>query len=157
VKNLFLVALAASILSIGGSSSYAQIERNIDEFTGKITLSTPSLKSMSLTKVIRKNDTSIYLRLKTCGSTLNVNETGAIVLFMDGTKLTFNEKVDVDAGDGDYCDYEYSAFCVLKPSDLTLLCSKRIKAFRLYIYDCEVDVGECKVFLDNANLILDAH
>ena len=156
MKYLFLVAIAITITCTGISSTYSQITRNADEFTGEVRLMTPVLEKASLSKFITYKDTSVYLHLKACGATLNVNEKGVIVLFTDGTKLTFSEKIDVKAGDGEYCNYEYTAFCSITVPELTLLSTKTIKAFRLFIYDNHLTDGEAKTFHDNANLIVNA-
>lgn len=126
----------------------SQIERIKDEFTNELKFYTPSMMDgeispVSIVKVIDKGKSVYYLSLNTIGSSVNVSKKGVIILFEDGTKWTRNEKIDVDAGsDG----FEYSAFITLSPTDLTTFSTKKIKKFRLYVYDQEVNSKNAERF-----------
>lgn len=126
----------------------SKLKREIDDFTGEIKISSPissgrQLSPMTIYKHINKSKTVYYLRLRTYGSTLNVSETGVIVLFTDGTKWIKQSKIDVDAESN---GFEYSAFINLTPTDLISFSTKKIKKFRLYIYDKEVNSSDADKF-----------
>lgn len=124
------------------------IEKSVDDFTDEIKFNTPMISNGRLTpirlyKYILKGKTTYYLSLSTIGSTVNVGESGVILLFSDGTKMTKAVKVDVDANkDG----FEYSAFFLLSQTELATLSSKKVKKFRLYIYDEEINETEADKF-----------
>ncbi len=98
---------------------------------------------MIIYKHINKGKSVYYLSLRTYGSTVNVNETGVIILFTDGTKWTRQSKIDVDA---ESSGFEYSAFITLALTDLTTFSTKKIKKFRLYIYDEVVNSSDADKF-----------
>lgn len=124
------------------------LERKVDDFTDKITISSPLLSGnrispMIIYKTMSKGVSVYYLSLSTSGNTVNVNKTGVNVLFDDGTKWNRQSKVDVEAtSDG----FEYSSFIKLTQNDLIVFSKKRIKKFRLYIYDEDVNYGEAEKF-----------
>ena len=126
----------------------SKIEKEIDEFTGVIKLSSPivennRLSSTVIYKNISKGKPSYYLSLRTIGSTVVLNETGCTVLFTDGTKWTKPVKIDVDVNsDG----YVYSAFITLSPSDLLTFSTKIIKKYRLYIFDEDIKLLSAEKF-----------
>ena len=109
----------------------------VDEFTIEIKYNSPlfngkKLSPRTIYKYLNKRKSVYYLSLKTTGITVNVNESGVIILFTDGTKWTRSSKIDVEAGsDG----FDYSAFITLSSSDITTFSKKKIKKFRLFIYD----------------------
>lgn len=135
----------------------SQLSENIDEFTNEKTISTPlteatNLASVSLMKVSKKGKPSaFYLSLRSYGNTLNVNEKGVILIFEDKTKWIKNAEIDVEAEKG---SYEYSAFITLSQNDLKLFSSKRIKKFRLYIYDTTLNAGFANKFLNYTKCML---
>ena len=152
-----LCLVIAFTISFNIESAFSQkFFRKVDEFNGSVMLTIPSLSNLSLAKYFKDNDTSIYLSLTTCGSTLNVGVKGGILLFTDSTKMVFDKEVDVKAGDGKYCNYKYSVLLRLKPEEISSICTKTIKAYRLYIYDYHLKDGEGATFLNNANLIVNA-
>ena len=126
----------------------SKIEKEKDEFTSEIRFSSPlmsgsQISPMIIYKHINKGKTVYYLSLRTNGITVNVNESGVIILFQDGTKWTRASKIDVDAGSNGFF---YSAFITLTPTDLTTFATKKIKKFRLYIYDEEVTSSDAVRF-----------
>jgi hypothetical protein len=126
----------------------SKIEKEKDEFTGEIKFSSPlmsgrQISPMTIYKHINKGKAVYYLSLRTTGSTVNVNETGVIILFQDGSKWTRASKIDVDAGS---TGFDYSAFITLTPADLITFSTKKIKKFRLYIYDEEVNSSDADIF-----------
>jgi hypothetical protein len=126
----------------------SKIEKEIDEFTNEIKFSTPTLSDgeispVSILKIISKGKTIYYLSLRTQGSTININKTGVIILFQDGTKWSKDAKIEADAGRN---GFDYSAFITLNPNDLAIFSSKKIKKFRLYIYDQEISPRNADLF-----------
>jgi hypothetical protein len=126
----------------------SKIEKEKDEFTSQIIFSSPlmsggQISPITIHKYINKGKAVYYLSLNTTGSTVNVNETGVIILFQDGTKWTRASMIDVDAGSN---GFDYSAFITLTPADLITFSTKKIKKFRLYIYDEEVNSSDADRF-----------
>lgn len=126
----------------------SKIEKEKDEFTSELKFSSPlmngrQISPMTIYKHINKGKAVYYLSLRTSGSTVNVNETGVIILFQDGTKWTRASKIDVDAGSN---GFDYSTFITLTPADLSTFSTKKIKKFRLYIYDEEVNSSDADRF-----------
>ena len=114
-----------------------------DEFTGEITTNNPyDTKGAVIYKYSKKVNgkmtDNFYLSLDACGSTLNVAEKGVIILFDDGSKFEKpNAEIDVDYK-GEYCTYKYSCFIPLTKTELLTFSKKKIKKYRLYIYDEEL-------------------
>lgn len=126
----------------------SKIDKSVDDFTSEIKFSSPmingrQLSPMIIYKNINKGKTVYYLSLRTYGSTVNVNENGVIILFQDGTKWSRGSKIDVEA---DSNGFEYSAFITLTSADLTTFSTKKIKKFRLYIYDEEINSSDAEKF-----------
>lgn len=120
----------------------SELEREIDDFTNEIKFSTPypNRKSQAVTvlyKHIKNSKTSYYLSLHVRGQTVVVNGVGATILFTDGTKWSKNLKISVDA---DSDGYDYNAFIPLNQADLTILATKKMKKFRLDIFDEDVNI-----------------
>ena len=124
-----------------------RVEREIDEFTGEIKINTPNLSSSSspvkLYKNIDKGVVKYYLRLRSNGNTVNVNQKGVILLFSDGSKWVKDSHIDVEVGRS---NYYYSAFISLTPEEVDMFINKEISKFRLYIYDNEINNIEAKKF-----------
>ena len=114
-----------------------------DEFTGEITTNNPyDTKGAVIYKYSKKVNgkmtDNFYLSLDACGSTLNVAEKGVIILFDDGSKFEKpNAEIDVDYK-GEYCTYKYSCIIPLTKTELLTFSKKKIKKYRLYIYDEEL-------------------
>lgn len=126
----------------------SKIDKQIDDFTNEVKLNSPLMSSRQLSpmiiyKHINNGKIVYYLSLSTYGSTVNVNENGVIILFQDGTKWTRASKINVEA---DSKGFEYSAFITLTPADLVTFSTKKIKKFRLYIYDKEVNSSDAEKF-----------
>jgi hypothetical protein len=131
--------------------STPRIDKKTDEFTGEVTYYTPILEPVSITKFIKGKDTNYYLSLRTHGSTVVVDGKGAIVLFTDGSKLSFEkEDIDVKADGG---SFQYSAFCTLSTSELSMFQVKKVKGFKLYIYDEFLESGTSELLKSNVDLI----
>jgi hypothetical protein len=136
----------------------SKIERQIDDFTGVVKLNSPistnyKIASMIIYKEISKTKTSYFLSLRTIGSTVNVNGTGATILFDDGTKWAKPVKIDVEA---DKNGFEYTAFITLTQADLVTFSTKKIKKYRLYIYDEEINPSDADKFKIYMKCIKDA-
>jgi hypothetical protein len=126
----------------------SKIERKIDDFTKEININSPitsrySISPMIIYKDIIKGNAVYRLNLTTTGSTINVNETGVIILFDDGTKWTKQSKINVSAGS---YGYQYTSYITLNANDLITFSTKKIKKFRLYIYDQEVSSNDGDMF-----------
>ena len=121
------------------------IERNVDEFTNEITINTETkLDGVTLYKYINKGIISYYLSLEVEASSVHYGIRGVTVLFTDGTKwFKPSEKVKLNYRSG----FHYSSFISLSQTDIQLFSSKFIKAYRLYIYDTQVDKSEAVDFL----------
>jgi hypothetical protein len=136
----------------------SKLERKMDDFTGVIKLNSPisnnyEISSMIIYKEIDKTKTSYFLSLRTKGSTVNVDGTGATILFDDGTKWIKPVKIDVEAEED---GFEYSAFITLSQADLITFSTKKIQKYRLYIYDKEINTSEADKFKIYVNCIKEA-
>jgi len=127
---------------------FSEINREVDDFTGVVKISSPLLSGLKLSqmiiyKYINRGKSHYILGLSTYGNIVTINGTGVIVLFSDGTKWTRQSKIDVDAeNDG----FEYSAYITLTEEDLIRFSTKKIKKFRLYIYDAEINSNDANKF-----------
>jgi hypothetical protein len=114
------------------------ISREVDKFTGDVLIFTSMLR-----KYIRQNKTIEYfLILESEAHTVNYGCKGVTVLFTDGTKwIKSSEKVDVNISSSGLSFYA-SAWIRLNQEDLKVLQSKKISAYRLYIYDTDLSIEE---------------
>ena len=122
----------------------AEIDRSVDDFTRAVTFRSPQSNGFELTKIsiqktVSKTGTRYYFSLRAYGSSVVVDGKGVIILFTDGTKLSKSVDIDVEA---DKDQFEYTAFIPLTSADLLLLSTKKIKKYRLYIFDEEVSASE---------------
>jgi hypothetical protein len=135
-----------------------KIEQKKDDFTSEVTINNPiiegrNISSMILYKTVKSGKVSYSLSLRTYGSTVNVGITGVIILFDDGTKISKpTVKIDVDS---DEKGFEYSAYIPLTEIEVKSLTTKKIKKFRLYIYDEEVSPGFAEKFTYYAKCVMD--
>ena len=116
-----------------------EVEREIDDFTNEIIINSRIVfynktSPVTIYKYINKNVITYYLSLKTYGFTPIALEKGVIILFEDGSKLN-KPNVNIDIQVTQNANYEYSAFFRITTSELSILRSKKIKKFRLYIFD----------------------
>jgi len=112
------------------------IDRSIDDMTGKITIKSPEINGVQFIKVIKKNSVRYYLSLDTKGQIVSLNKRDIIILFTDGSKMNKNDEISCEVSSGGSA-FDYSAFLSLSENDLLILKKKAIKKFRLYIYDNE--------------------
>ena len=87
------------------------------------------------------------MRITTYGSTVNLYEKGAIILFENDEKLEW-PTTEVDCGDWDNRGYEYSVFVRLNKSDVLKLSTHQITDIRLYIYDEELKADDAMKYLE---------
>lgn len=137
----------------------SKLDRRLDDFTGKISISTPVIYKSELSPVIMHKDIQneqivYYLSLNTKDRTLSTNNSGVIILFTDGTKWSADEKINVEAGDKRY--YNYSVFIKLTDNDVIALSKKKINKFRLGIYDESVNSIFADKFMMFVNCLKDA-
>ncbi len=142
---LFVFVLAASTSFYSQKKLDKDISKRIDKYNNTITWSSPSfgkgfaalvLEPVKFIKAEDNGNTFYYLNLTTYGSTLNVGETGAILLFTDGTKWERpNAKIDADVTD--YASWKYSIFETISEDELKLFQTKDVEGFKLYIYTRE--------------------
>lgn len=132
------------------SFNCSNLVRKIDSFTNEISISTPLLKTMSLTKIINKKGTSYYLSIDIDDNFLSIKGDDFYILFQDGSKFYRKAKIDVDVNKSG--GYRYSVFVSVLPIELQQFCKKKIEKIRLYIFDRDV-INESESFLENANCI----
>lgn len=115
---------------------YLEVEK--DKFSSKVTTRTPTNYEYAIIKVVENNEITIYLKLQSYGSTLNINEKGLKILFSDGTIITKpDEKIDYKSESGTK-GWTYSCFFSLNIDDLDKLSKKTITDYSLYIYEREI-------------------
>jgi hypothetical protein len=127
------------------SGLYAsQISVDKDRLEDKITYRTPYDEYVSFVKVVRGEESIIYLSLSTYGSTLNVLEKGATILFTDGTKLEFPDiEIRTKAHTRtNLSGYDYSIFTRLTEEEIEMFSTKTVEYFKLYVYDREINKNE---------------
>jgi len=136
----------------------AKIERRVDKFTNEVTFNSPigtgwETSAITVYKKINGSIITHSLYLRTYGSTVNVNSSGVIILFDDGTKINKpSVKIDVDV---DGSRFLYSAYFSLTESDLKTLSTKRVDRFRLYIYDEVVNPKKAEELTYYVSCIID--
>ena len=109
-----------------------KIEVELDKFNGETKYSTPLLNQISFTKIIRKGETVVYMRIRTIGLTPSTGE-GVIILLDNGEKITKNVKTSVTVNSD--AQYEHSAFLSLTKDEIELIKAHEITNVRLYIFD----------------------
>lgn len=118
------------------------IEESKDKFSDEITFRTPIIEGISFLKIKTTDLVSTYLRIRIHGRTLNVNTTGVIILFDNGSKLEIPDaEIEVDVSSGSIDGYTYSAFISLSEDEIKLLSENIMTDVRLYIYDGIVKNG----------------
>ena|SRR5688572_6379440 len=157
MKYAFIIAFALSSFAARSQDDYCtHIDRSVDDFTGEVLRLSPFLNQVAFIQTIKGNDTVSLIDLTSYAFSVSVNETGAFILFEDGTKIErANTEVDVDVAKNTYKgDYEYSGIIRLSDSDLLILASKKIKKFRLYIYDTEVSDADAIKYMEYAKCLI---
>lgn len=141
-----------NVLVDDGQSGCISIYRKVDKFDGTVTFTSPILNQITLYKVIKDNNVFYYMRLKCLGSTMNVMEKGVTILFENDLRIDRPEiEIDVDAtSDG----YSYSAFIDLSIEEMNIIANNQMTDFKLYIYDCIVNVFKRKKYMKYANCLL---
>lgn len=132
------------------------LEKNVDDFTNEIKINSPIILNSEISPIIfhkfqKGSNIRYILDLNTSGLTVNVGKFGAIILFEDGTKLTKNVEIDVDA---DEDGFDYSAWISLSSNDVKILSEKSIDKFRLYIYDEDIDSGQAEIYKSYLNCLI---
>ena len=133
----------------------SEISSRKDRLEDKITYSTPYGEFVSFTKVVRGDEVDIYLKLETYGSTLNVLEKGATILFTDGTQLKFpNIDIETKAHTAtSLSGYDYSIFKSLTAEEIEMFSTKTVEYFKLYIYDREINKKDGKRYNAYINIL----
>jgi hypothetical protein len=115
-----------------------RLESEKDKFSSKTTTRTPTQYEYSISKIEENGENTIYLRLQSYGTTLNINKKGLKILFSDGTVI---EKPDVDVkykSASGTKGWTYSCFIKLEEEDIKTLTTKTITDYSLYIYEREM-------------------
>lgn len=138
--------LKSQIINIYGDSIAKHIKCNIDDFTGKVTYYTPlcidhynKCYSAIAYKIIANTEVRYYLSFKAIGNIPIVDGSGVKVLFIDNTVWEKLVSIDVEATEK---GFKYSVYIPVTYNDIDVFASKKIKKFRLYIFD--ETVGEDK-------------
>ena len=128
------------------------IVREIDDMTDDIKISSPVSKTMAILKRIKTDGTSYYFMLSTTGVTGINNSKGVIVLFDDNTRMTLpDEEITLNTEiDG----FRYFAVIKLTKEDLIILATKKIKKYRLHIFDQTITPEEGNLFANYVNYVM---
>ena len=143
MKKLILTLTA---IALGFTMSAQSIITEHDTFSDKITRRSPYNASVlgvplpvTFTQVIKGQDTTTYLGLTTTGSTFTTSRKGVVVLLNNGEKILRNNgKVDMRINSN--AQYEYSAFLRIDKDELKAIADNGVKAFKLYIYECNLNI-----------------
>ena len=153
--STFYSSSELALVEIPSTLYASQISSRKDKLEDKITYSTPYGENVSFTKVVRGADVVIYLSLSTYGSTLNVLEKGATILFTDGTQLNFPD-IDIETKAHtatSLSGYDYSIFKSLTAEEIEMFSTKTIEYFKLYIYDRDINEKDGKKYNAYMNLL----
>lgn len=111
------------------------ITKSYDEFNDETTWRSPLLKNISFSKYKDKEGTvRMYLRITANGGTLNVGEKGLTVIFEDGSRFE-RPAAEIDAKASSGYGWNYTAFESVNEEEVSLFATKKVKAFKLYIYE----------------------
>ena len=165
MKKFFVIPLLILLSPFYLNAQYEfascdEITKSNDKFEDIVRYSTPTSTQfggfISALKVIDGDNSRVYLRLYANGQTLNVDEKGVILLFDDGSKLEWpTEKLEVEYKDFGYGNtaWRYSAFILLNDEEISMLSSKTINSYRLYIYDIDVSSTKKKNVRNKTNFM----
>lgn len=128
------------------------IYKKVDKFDGTITFYSPIHNQIKLIKIIKDNNVFYYMRLTCLGSTMNVMKRGVTILFENDLRIDRPEiEIDVDYVSG---GYSYSAFIDLSTDEMNMIANNQMTDFKLYIYDCVVNVFKRKKYMKYASCLL---
>lgn len=150
-----LMLCLVSIIGFGQESNWCSIiERNVDDFTNEVKISTPYYMNPMIIKYIYPNGSiKYYLSLSLDDSYCTAGGTGLIILFKDGTKFSRpNVKVDMDYYSGD--KFTYSVFTPITQSEVKIFSQKEMSKFKMYIFERNFSDREIEAFKEFANCIL---
>lgn len=152
--TFLLFLLSPLFLTAQVDSTCSMIERSVDDFTDVITIMSPmyynrKVQKVNLQKAIDKKETSFYISFYSRDNySVNMGERGLHIIFDDGSKFYRDCEVDADINSSD-ASIDYSAFLSLSKTEFTMFSKKKIKKYRLYIYDEVVD-DKTAFFIQNA-------
>lgn len=136
------------------------LQKEVDEFTGKTTISYNANNSVYFTKIIYNNISRYYLiifsEITIPASQYFENNKGVILLFKNGQKIN-KPTIKIDYKTIEYIDFgKYirvtaSAFVGLTENEFKLFIQSDIVKYRLYIYD-----GECSYNTDSIKCLINS-
>ena len=143
MKKLGLVLFAIySMAQVAYSQEIKKIDKyckkinvTVDKFNGETKYRTPLLKQISFIKYIKEGKETVYMSIRTIGSTPSTGE-GVTILLDNGEKIEKN--VDTDVSVNSNAQFEHSAFFRLSKTDIELLKNHNISDTRLYIFDMQI-------------------
>ena len=133
IYSMSQVAFAQEIKKI--DKYCKKIDVTVDKFNGETKYRTPFLKQISFIKYIKEGKETIYMSIRTIGSTPSTGE-GVTILLDNGEKIEKN--VDTDVSVNSNAQFEHSAFFRLTKADIELLKKHNITDTRLYIFDMKI-------------------
>ena len=133
IYSMSQVAFAQEIKKI--DKYCKKIDVTVDKFNGETKYRTPLLKQISFIKYIKEGKETIYMSIRTIGSTPSTGE-GVTILLYNGEKIEKN--VDTDVSVNSNAQFEHSAFFRLTKADIELLKKHNITDTRLYIFDMKI-------------------
>ena len=133
IYSMTQVAFAQEIKKI--DKYCKKIDVTVDKFNGETKYRTPLLKQISFIKYIKEGKETVYMSIRTIGSTPSTGE-GVTILLDNGEKIEKN--VDTDVSVNSNAQFEHSAFFRLTKADIELLKNHNITDTRLYIFDMQI-------------------
>ncbi|WP_448104682.1 hypothetical protein [Pedobacter panaciterrae] len=123
-------------LSIPDDFFCSEIRKSEDEFTGKKKIFTPPSDDIDFEIVTAEGKQFCFMTLNAVDNSLgSLGGKGVIVLFQDGTKLTFPDEKIMTNQTSMTGYYSYLAVIRINEEDIKNLQSKKIKGFRLNVID----------------------
>jgi hypothetical protein len=145
MKKLLLIFLILII-----KTSYGQFNRKYDKYNQEVVISYNNTY-VSLYKYIKNEDTTYQIAFYTYDNYLTASGNSAILLFSDDSKIELEGDVDVDYANGNlyrYSFYSYDKKIIEKISE------DKLVAFRLHIFDRNVDKKNQNLILQGAKKVL---
>lgn len=144
MKRLFYVLIV--LLPLYSEIAFAQcddVTKEVDKFDHEVTYRTNLLWDVSFSKVINRKGSATYISLSVDDNTVVTDGKGATILLDNGLQIRRNTtsiSVDVNENPGLHNgSYAYSAFFRLLPAEMALLKTHRIVAFKLYVFDKDLN------------------